>query len=96
LRSDGIYVIEDTQTAYWTICGGGMNHPQNSVAYFKGLVDGLNHAEFPIVDYSPNYFEENIVEITFLHNMIFIRKGNNKEKSINKRELDMELAELAK
>ena len=81
LRSGGIYVAEDLQTAYWPGYGGGINHPKSSMTYFKSLVDGLNYMEFPIAGYRPSFFDENIVEISFLHNLAFIRKGRNDEKS---------------
>jgi hypothetical protein len=81
LRPDGIYAVEDTQTAYWPTWGGGIGNPRSSMAFFKGLVDGLNHVEYPIKDYRPNYFDQNIVEIVFFHNLILIRKGNNSEKT---------------
>lgn len=79
MKMGGIYVVEDTQTAYWPTWGGGLSSPFSSMAFFKGLSDGLNHAEFPISDYEPNYFDRNIVEISFFHNMVFICKGNNDE-----------------
>jgi hypothetical protein len=80
LRPNGIYIVEDTQTAYWPSWGGGIGNPQSLMAFFKGLTDGLNYVEYPIVNYEPSYFERNIVEIAFFHNLIFIRKGNNDEK----------------
>ena len=54
-----------------------MSH--TSMAFFKSLTDGLNYAEYPIAQYEPSYFERNIVEIAFFHNMIFVRKGSNDE-----------------
>ena len=81
MRPNGIYAVEDLQTAYWPTWGGGLGNPNNSIAYFKRLVDGLNHVEFPIVDYKPNCFDENIVEISFFHNLLFIQKGRNDEKA---------------
>jgi demethylmacrocin O-methyltransferase len=73
--------VEDTQTAYWPTWGGGIRNPQSSMAFFKGLADGLNHVEYPIANYEPNYFEKHIVELAFFHNLIFIRKGNNDENT---------------
>jgi hypothetical protein len=81
LRQNGIYVVEDTQTAYWPAWGGGFNNPQTSMAFFKGLADGLNHVEYPIADYEPTYFDQNIIELAFFHNLVFIRKGNNNERA---------------
>jgi demethylmacrocin O-methyltransferase len=81
LRTGGIYVVEDVQTAYWSSFGGGINSPGASIKYFKALVDGLNHAEYPIPSYKPTYYDENIVEIAFFHNLVFICKGKNDEKT---------------
>jgi len=79
LREGGIYVAEDIQTSYWPSYGGGINGPKTSMKYFKDLVDGLNHMEYPIPTYRPSYYDENIVEISFFHNLVFIRKGKNDE-----------------
>jgi hypothetical protein len=98
MRPNGIYVVEDLQTAYWPTWGGGFGNPDNSVAYFKRLVDGLNFVEYPIIGYKPSYFDENIVEISFFHNLVFIQKGKNDEKAsypefIQREVAAMELAE---
>lgn len=81
LKDGGIYVVEDCQTSYWSKDYGGQwpekNSPSTIVGYFKSLVDGLNHAEFPLDAYEPGFLEKNIVSISFFHNLIFIRKGAN-------------------
>lgn len=79
LRENGIYAVEDTQTAYWPTWGGGIDRSENSVSFFARLVNGLNHAEYPLEAYEPDYFDKNITEIAFFHNLIFIRKGQNNE-----------------
>jgi hypothetical protein len=94
LRQDGIYVVEDTQTAYWPTWGGGIGNPHNSMEFFKGLADNLNHAEYPLANYESSYFDLNIVEIAFFHNLIFIRKGNNDEKTNLPELLQRELASV--
>lgn len=92
MHPHGIYVVEDAQTAYWPTWGGGVGNPHSSMAFFKRLADGLNHVEYPIEDYQPSYFDKRIVEITFLHNLVFIRKGHNGEKpshpNLIQREID--------
>lgn len=92
LRQSGIYVVEDTQTAYWPTWGGGISNPRSSMHFFKGLADGLNHVEYPVAKYEPDYFDRNIVEIAFFHNLIFVRKGNNDEKTNLPELLGRELA----
>ena len=80
LRANGIYSIEDTQTSYWPGWGGGIKNPHSLMTFFKELSDGLNHVEYPLEDYTPTYFDRNIVEIAFFHNLIILRKGDNDEK----------------
>jgi len=84
LKNGGIYVAEDTQTAYWKAYGGGnrdRNNANTSMNFFKRLVDGLNYQEFPQKRYKPTYYDENIVAMHFYHNLVFINKGLNKEGS---------------
>lgn len=84
LKSGGIYVIEDTQTAYWPDYGGdsnNLNNPFTMTNFFKMLTDCVNHEEFLKTDYTPSYFDKNIVSVQFYHNLIFIHKGLNNEGS---------------
>ena len=95
MRPDGIYVVEDTQTAYWPTWGGGIGSPESSMAFFKNLADGLNHVEYPLDDYKPSYFDRNIVEIAFFHNLVFVRKGSNDEKASAPGLVEKELGGMA-
>jgi demethylmacrocin O-methyltransferase len=85
LKDDGIYVVEDTQTSYWPTDYGGdsenLNNPATIIGFFKRLVDGLNHAEFIKPGYMPTYLDKHVVSMHFYHNMVFIYKGHNDEKS---------------
>ena len=84
MADEGIYVVEDTQTSYWPKFGGesnDLNYQGSSLSFFKGLSDGLNYQELLLPDYSPSYFEQNIVAMHFYHNMVFIYKGHNNEGS---------------
>jgi hypothetical protein len=94
LRSGGIYVAEDIQTAYWPSYGGGVNSPKSSMKFFKDLADGLNHMEYPIADYEPTFYDKNIVEISFFHNLVFVRKGINDEKTNCADHIQGEIASL--
>ncbi|MGB3630415.1 MAG: CmcI family methyltransferase [Terracidiphilus sp.] len=94
LRPGGFYCVEDTQTACWPTWGGGVNAPNSSISYFKKLVDGLNHAEYPILGYQPTFFDQNIVEVAFFHNLVVICKGRNDEPSNSPELIQKELEEL--
>lgn len=86
LKDRGVYVIEDTQTSYWPKFGGGnletREYEQSCMRFFLGLVNGLNHGEFLDDNFSPSEFNKKIVEISFCHNLIVVRKGNNDQVSV--------------
>ena len=81
LRKGGLYIVEDTQTSYWEGFGGGPvgspDHDRSCVSYFKRLIDGLNHAEFPDPAYKATAYDREIVSIQFVHNLIIVEKGDN-------------------
>ena len=84
LADDGIYVVEDTQTAYWPDFGGSSDdllHALTSMSLLKSLVDGLNHDEFIKPDYIPSYDDQHVAALHFYHNLVFIQKGRNDEGS---------------
>ena len=62
-----------------------LNNTATSFGFFKTLVDGLNHIEFEKPGYSPTYFDAHITSLHFYHNMAFIYKGLNAEKSYGTR-----------
>jgi hypothetical protein len=85
LADDGHYVVEDTQTSYWP--GGSIterNSPATTMGFFKSLVDGLNWEEY-FGDYEPTSRDLQITAIFFYHNLVIIKKGNNREGSNNRR-----------
>lgn len=42
VKSEGVYIIEDTCTAYWDEWEGGFRHPESSIEFAKNLVDDVN------------------------------------------------------
>ena len=88
LSPNGIYVIEDLQTSYWDEVAGvnwggssDLTASHTSMNYFKTLVDGLNYEEYTADEYTPTYFDRNIISMHFYHNLLFIYKGQNNEGS---------------
>jgi hypothetical protein len=81
LADDGIYIVEDAQTSYWSEFGGNeldRNDLSTAMGYFKSLVDGLDWEELR-GNYRPTYFDQNIKSIAFYHNLVVIKKGANRE-----------------
>jgi hypothetical protein len=84
LADDGIYVVEDTQTAYWPDFGGSgedLAYAPTSMCLLKNLVDGLNHEEFIRPGYMATYCDRHVTAVHFYHNLVFVQKGLNKEGS---------------
>ncbi|HEX3823833.1 MAG TPA: hypothetical protein VHV79_05150 [Mycobacteriales bacterium] len=81
LAEDGIYVIEDTQTSYWPEFGGKANPRAKGTTmdFVKRLIDGLNYEEFVAERYVPSYTDLHVTEVSCYHNLVFIRKGTNRE-----------------
>jgi hypothetical protein len=42
IEPDGVYICEDTRSAYWSRYGGGYRKPGTFIEYAKGLVDRLH------------------------------------------------------
>jgi hypothetical protein len=83
LNEQGIYVVEDTQTSYWSKLGGyDKQDPKRATSYFQKLTDGLNYTEFLEQDYTPNEIEKHLSYIHFYHNIIFIGKSIKEKKSL--------------
>ena len=88
ISPQGIYVVEDTQTSYWTEVDGvdfggssDLTAPHTSMSFFKSLIDGLNYEEFTVDGYVPTHFDKHIVAMHFYRNLVFIYKGLNEEGS---------------
>jgi hypothetical protein len=83
LNHKGIYVVEDTQTSYWSKYGGyDKVNPKRATSYFQYLTDGLNYTEFLENNYIPNDIEKQLKYIHFYHNIIFIGKSTEVKKSL--------------
>lgn len=83
LNDNGIYVVEDTQTSYWSKFGGyNEPNPNRATSYFQNLTDGLNYTEFLEKDYLPCDIQKKLDYIHFYHNIIFIGKSLKEKKSL--------------
>ncbi|MFM0152454.1 class I SAM-dependent methyltransferase [Paraburkholderia sediminicola] len=48
LSDGGLFFIEDLHCSYWQEYGGGISHPRSSIAFFKALVDIVNHEHWGV------------------------------------------------
>jgi hypothetical protein len=93
LKNGGYYFIEDTQSSYIRELGGdgaNLDNQKTVINYFKKIIDKLNYKEIENPYYQPGFFDKNITEVHFYHNLIVIKKDNNLEESnilVNNRRL---------
>lgn len=81
LPSGAVYVIEDTETSYWSSYGGSTApDAPTTMNLVKSLLDGLNHEEFTPAGYEPTAVELGVVAVHAYHNLVFIEKGRNEER----------------
>lgn len=83
LVDGGIYIIEDTQTAFWPQFGGSIQHGGDTMRLACMLIECLNHAELAVVDRSRAFppFARQIRAFRAVHNLFIIDKGDNQEPS---------------
>ena len=84
LKDDGLYIVEDIQTSYNHFFGGNpfdLKYSNSHMNFFKHLTDSLNHQEVANPFYIKKKYDGKITNISFYHNMVFIRKGINDLKS---------------
>lgn len=100
LANDGIYVVEDICCSYWNAFEGGIYNPTSSIAFFKCLVDVVNHQHWGIeanrsavlnkfceayqVDFSESDLEK-INSIEFCNSLCIIRKKSADSNLIGNR-----------
>jgi hypothetical protein len=76
LPAGGLYIIEDTHTAYWARHGGGYRRPGTAIQMSKALVDGM-HAWYHRVPLGrrARWAKEQIQAISFFDSMVVIEKS---------------------
>tara|TARA_R100000657_G_C4659908_1_gene103724 strand:- start:462 stop:1193 length:732 start_codon:yes stop_codon:yes gene_type:complete len=88
LANNGIYVIEDLGTSYWSPWGGGLKKKDSTIEFMKELVDSVNfrfhkgerdhYVGIPkLSENDLTYFDLNVTGVSFHKGMCFVQKGVN-------------------
>jgi tetratricopeptide (TPR) repeat protein len=83
LANDGIYLIEDVQTAFWPQFGGSILHGAETMKLARTLIECLNQAELAAMDKLHSFppFAKQIKAFHAFHNVFVIYKGDNSKPS---------------
>ena len=79
VKYDGVYVIEDTHTAYINSCNGGLKSPLNIIHYISKFVDDIHFRYIKDLFYIKKI--KNIKSISFYDSIIFIEKENEENNN---------------
>lgn len=101
LKADGLFVAEDLHCSYWNDFEGGLCAPFSSIAFFKRLVDVINHEHWGVEkkreDILAGFCEEyklivkdtsflsEIHSIEFVNSMCVIKKSCEKNNTLGER-----------
>lgn len=99
LADGGLYVVEDLHCSYWDRFGGGLFDPYSSIAFFKRLVDVLNHEHWGI-ERAPGDILDGLLSrhgcqaetdflagmhsVEFINSMCVIRKASAAENTLGR------------
>ena len=80
LNNNGLYIVEDMQTSYNHFFGGNpfdLKYSNSHMNFFKHLTDRLNYQEIANPFYISHKYDAKITNVSFYHNLVFVRKGVN-------------------
>lgn len=76
---DGIYIVEDLHTAYWSEFGGGLKREGTFIELCKQLIDELN-ADWSREALPPTDFTRSTLSMHFYDSMVFFERGKHLAK----------------
>lgn len=85
VRDGAVYIVEDVQTSYWPLFGGGPvgtpAYGKSCMGYFKTLADSVNECEFLAPAPMEAELERGIGSVAFHHNLIVVTKDSSPRHS---------------
>jgi hypothetical protein len=76
---NGVYLVEDLHTAYWSEYGGGIGRSGSFIELCKQLIDQL-HAHWTREDLNQTMFNRTTLSMHFYDSIIVFEKGRNRPR----------------
>jgi hypothetical protein len=75
ITKNGIYIVEDLHTAYWSEYGGSLDNPDSFINLSKNFVDDLNayHSRGAL---APSFMTDSTFGISFYDSVVVFQRGN--------------------
>lgn len=77
--TNGVYMVEDLHTAYWSEFGGGYRHPDSFIEACKGMIDELN-ADLARDAPPATEFTRTTLSMHFYNGMVVFERGRHTAK----------------
>ena len=80
LNIGGMYFVEDMQTSYIHFFKGNafdLKNGNTHMNFFKHMTDSLNYQEIANPFYKKKLYDYKILNISFFHNLVMVKKGEN-------------------
>lgn len=83
LNDGGIYVVEDVESSYQNMYGGGPKRRGTFIEFSKNIIDALNanHSDFSTLN--PNWYSKNVEFVHFYNNVVVFRKRKIERFPVN-------------
>lgn len=75
IKSDGIYLCEDTHTSYWLKFGGGYKRRGTFIQYSKNFIDYIHAYHSEQESYKVNAFTKSVNAVHFYDSIVIIEKA---------------------
>jgi SAM-dependent methyltransferase len=79
VSKNGVYIVEDLHTAYWTQFEGGLKRKESFIETCKDLIDALN-ADHTRGALSPSEFTTSTLSMHFYDSMVAFERGRHTKK----------------
>lgn len=74
VKSDGVYMCEDTMTSYWIEYGGGLRRNGTFIEYAKGFVDSMHAWHSNQGAFKPDHLTPSLASVTFYDGVVVLEK----------------------
>lgn len=85
IKPDGVFVVEDLHTSYWSSYSGGLGRPGTFMDYAKDLTDQLNAFHSGTPCFKPTEFIKTTKSIHFYDSVVVFEKGERPVRPTHQR-----------
>ena len=83
LNDGGIYIVEDVESSYQNMYGGGPKRNGTFIEFSKNLIDLINANHSDFINLKPNWYSKNIEFIHYYNNVVVFKKKSIEKFPIN-------------